>query len=205
MASKVQRYIWIGLVSGGLASWVTVSFVLPSLAPKRFATVEEGVLYRSGEPTPAGLRSVVEKHGIKTVIDLGAWEPGTKDAALAERTAETLGVERHVFDLEGDATGDAQQYVDALRIITDPANHPVLVHCGAGTERTGATVYWFRTLIQGWDPAEAEAEADRIGHSDSRNPLWDRVIEQRTDAVREALESGDPMPEQEPIRREPRE
>lgn len=151
---------------GTLAACVAIAFaaVVPNLAPKRFAEVVPGVLYRAGEGTPAAIRRVVEQHDIRTIIDLGAHERGSPEDDLAQRTADALGVRRVRFDLYGDSRGDPNDYLDALRIATDPANHPVLVHCGAGVQRTGCFVALHRHITEGWSLEQAYDEAVRHGH-----------------------------------------
>ena len=75
----------LALVAGvAAATW-------PNVFPKRFHEVDAGKVYRSGKLTPAAFEKVVTENGIKTIVDLGAWEPGTKEDLLAQRTAEALG------------------------------------------------------------------------------------------------------------------
>ena len=191
----------------GLAVVVAVvgyrGLVHPNLFPKRFGEVVPGEIYRSGKLTPAALARVVRGHEIKTVIDLGAWVEDTPANARAnareQHTAEALGATRHVFTLIGDATGDPNQYVDALRLMTDPANRPVLVHCGAGTERTGCVVALYRMYAEGLSLEEALAEADAAGHDPGRNPRLRQVLETWSAAVFESLETGERIPWDEPM------
>lgn len=180
------------LIGGGiaLAAWVWVASAQPNLFPKRFDTVEPGKVYRAGKLTPAAFEQVVRAHEIRTIVDLGAWEEGSDDDLRAARTAEALGVERLRFNLHGDATGEADYYIRALRIMTDPARQPVLIHCGAGTERTGCTIMLYRTVVQGGDADEAYAEAQDAGHSPDRNPKMRPVFESVRPIVEAALSEG---------------
>ena len=164
------------------------------LFPKRFHEVVPGQIYRSGELTPAAFRKVVHAHDIRTIVDLGAWEPGSPGDALARAVADELGVDRVVYDLEGDATGDPNAYAETLRILTDPARQPVLVHCGAGTERTGCAIYLYRTIVQDIPEDEAYREAVRVGHRDSRNPHLREVIDTWARPVEDAFERGGRVP-----------
>ena len=181
------------IAAGAMLAWGASALVWPTVVPKRFATVVEGEIYRAGKLTPAALASVIEKHGIKTVIDLGAFEEGSKEDLLQQRTAEAMGVTRHRFKLYGDAGGDPNHYATSLRIMTDPANQPVLVHCGAGTERTGCTIAMYRQIFQGESLDAAFAEADERGHNPEKNPkLW-YTVQVFTGPVRDALETGGPV------------
>ncbi|MEZ6235781.1 MAG: tyrosine-protein phosphatase [Phycisphaerales bacterium] len=176
-----------GVAAGALA-WDRL--VKPHVIPKRFHEVAAGTIYRSGKLTPAAMEQVVRGHDIKTIVDLGAWVDDPRGERLEARTADVLGVERHVFDLIGDSTGDPNDYVEALRLMTDPANQPVLVHCGAGTERTGMLVYMYRRIVEGATPEDAMREARRIGHSPSRNPHLAEMIERWEPEITRAFREG---------------
>lgn len=186
----------------GLAITLTVvgyrNLVHPNLFPKRFAAVVPGEIYRSGKLTTAALTKVVRRHGIKTIVDLGAWvedTPANHRANLREQhAAEALGAKRYVFQLIGDATGDPNDYARALRLIANPANQPVLVHCGAGTERTGCVVALYRMHTEGLTLDEAYAEAERAGHSSSRNPHLHEVLEAWSGPILKSLRTGEPIP-----------
>lgn len=193
MAESQSGRAWI--VVAAIAMFVGLSAlfwekqVRFDVLPKRLHTVVEDRIYRSGKLTPAAMRQVVENNDIRTVVDLGAWEPGTPEEALADAVAAELGVDRIVFDLEGDATGDPNAYLHTLRIMTDPDRQPVLVHCGAGTERTGCTVILYRHIIEGVDVDEAYAEAESVGHRQRRNPRLKAVLDRWLEPIVEAYEN----------------
>ena len=186
------------LIGGGvgLCIWAWVALFQPNLFPKRFHTVQPGELYRAGKLTPAAVRTVVEERDIRTIVDLGAWTEGSREDRLAQRVADSLGVDRIRLNLHGDATGDPENYVRALKLVTDPTRQPVLLHCGAGTERTGCAIMLYRTIIQGEDADAAYDEAQRIGHSPTRNDKMRPTFDAVRPLVEAALtESTDPAPE----------
>ncbi|MBK7403359.1 MAG: tyrosine-protein phosphatase [Phycisphaerales bacterium] len=165
--------------------------IRPNIFPKRFHEVVPGQLYRSGKLTPAALTSVVRAHGIKTIVDLGAWPEGSRADTREARTAAALGVDRiRLPNVEGDSTGDVNTYVQALRIVNDPTRRPVLVHCGAGTERTGCVVALYRMFEEGWGFDKAYDEAVRAGHSPGRNPKLRQTLENWSEPIRDALVTG---------------
>lgn len=182
------------LAAGVLVVWLAAAnfkdVVWYNLFPKRFGTVVPGEIYRSGKLTPAALTKVVREHEIKTVVDLGAWEEGSAGDDREAKTAAALGVERVRFNLVGDATGDPSDYLEALRIMTDPARQPVLVHCGAGTERTGCIVALYRMHADSWTLDEALSEAEGVGHSPRRNPHLREVLETHGPDILDAFERG---------------
>ncbi|MCC6230674.1 MAG: tyrosine-protein phosphatase [Phycisphaerales bacterium] len=160
-----------------LGVWFYVDGVRPNLVPKNFGVVEEGKLYRAGELTTAAMRRVVEQHRIRTIVDLGACEPGSREDRRAADVADALGVERYRFHLHGDSTGNPNNYVQALAIMTDPARQPVLVHCGAGSERTGCAVVLYRAAVQRKSVPESYPETFEFKHRDEQNPWLRKTLE----------------------------
>lgn len=171
--------------------WVVIE---PTLAPKRFHVVEAGTLYRSGSLSPTDIHWVFRRHHIRTIVDLGAYSPDSVEERRERAAAQALGIRRYRFALEGDSTGNPNAYVEVLRIMNDPASQPVLVHCGAGTERTGYAVYMYRTLAQGWSPEDALAETRRIGQNPLRNPWFMVMLVDWGEPIRQAWVGGGLIP-----------
>lgn len=184
--SLVVFFVLLGIAVG----WVVRYNFRDNLIPRNFAVVDEGKLYRSGRLTPAATKSVVEAHAIKTIIDLGAYEGIPADEKLAQQTAEALGVRRITFTLDGDGTGHPMGYVEALRIIRDPANQPVLVHCAAGAQRTSVCVMLYRSLTQGASYEQSLDEAMDHKHDPKKNPkLWP-YVQQWGKLIEQAVKDG---------------
>jgi protein tyrosine/serine phosphatase len=180
------------------------SGVRPNISPKRFGVVEAGRVYRSGQLTPAAFESVIKEHGIRTVIDLGSTIHGnTAGEARNQRTADSLGVKRYVFRLFGDATGNPNAYIQALRLAADPAHQPVLVHCGAGTERTGLFCILYKHLHLGTPLEEGFTEATTYGHNPRRTPQMRQMMDTWSGPILEHARQGgqidtaefDPLPD----------
>jgi protein tyrosine/serine phosphatase len=164
----------------------------PNLAPKRFGVVESGKVYRSGQLTPEAFRHVCETHHIRTVIDLGSEIHDDPEGEVRnQRAADAMGVTRYVFRLYGDATGNPNAYIQALRLASDPANQPVLVHCGAGTERTGLFCILYKNLHRGTPLEEGFAEAMAYGHSPRRTPQMKLVMDAFALRILEHVRRGD--------------
>jgi protein tyrosine/serine phosphatase len=193
------------LVLGALGAVFYVEAVHPNLFPKNFGVVDEGKVYRAGQLTPAAFRSVVEDHGIKTVIDLGSAlnDEGTADdeevERLNQRVAEAGGVTRYRMSLLGDATGNPNYYVQALRIMADPAAQPVLVHCGAGSERTGAAAILYQNMVQGVPIEDGYARAGEFRHRSEKNPHLKEVLEKYGAAIVSAARGGGWVPGEDPL------
>jgi hypothetical protein len=174
----------------GVAALIAERVIRPNVEPKNFGIVHEGTLYRSGVLTPAATHRVVDERHIKTIIDLGAYDGDPVGERIARQTAEALGVERRVFRLEGDGTGNPNAYVEALRIMTDPARQPVLVHCSAGSQRTSACVLLYREIVEGKPFASQMDEAYGHGHDPKRNTRMRPYLEQWHEKIGEAYRRG---------------
>ncbi|MFM9995916.1 MAG: tyrosine-protein phosphatase [Phycisphaerales bacterium] len=174
----------------GASGWFYRYHVRDNIFPKNFGVVDEGKVYRAGGLTPAAFRAVAAEHGIKTFVDLGAWPAGSAEDRRAQRTAEALGVKRFRLELVGDGTGNPNHYVNTLRIMTDPARQPVLVHCGAGSERTGIAVILYRNLTLDTPIDEAYKETQRYKHRPTRNPKLKEVLARFAEPILAAYRDG---------------
>lgn len=163
-----------------------------ALFPKRFGVVEEGKIYRSGGLSPSGFASVVESKHIKTIVDLGAFDNDPEGEQAAARTAKALGVARYTFRLQGDGTGDPRDYIEALSLISNPAHQPVLVHCSAGTQRTGACVMLYRRIFQGVPFERSLEEAKRYGHDPADNPKLMTYLADHGPSIEQAVKARTP-------------
>ena len=55
-----------------------------------------------------------------------------------------------------DAWNPKQEQVEAfLKIVTNPGNQPVFVHCQHGADRTGTMVAIYRVVIEDWETEKA--------------------------------------------------
>lgn len=159
-------------------------FLHYQIFPKRFGIVEPGQIYRSGQIHPALIEKVLADYDIDVVVDLQYWEeiPGI----LAEKEAVTsLGIEQSRFPLNGDGTGDIESYALAIARIQEAVDEgePVLVHCAAGSQRTGGVVAAYRTLVQGQTVDQAIAEMERYDW----DPEDDRILLEYLDENLETL------------------
>lgn len=183
----------IGLVGGGYAVWD--STLKHEFFPRNFGVIVEDQAYRSGRLTPRALRSVIEDHQIKTILDLGAFELDSPKDQEQQRIAEEMGVTRfRMPNLIGDGTGNPNEFAHAVRMINDPRAWPILVHCGAGTQRMGATTVLHRCLIEGLTVEEAYREAFTYGHEPRTD--WEMLafIGTHDESIAQSLRTGKPVP-----------
>lgn len=139
-----------------------------------FRVVDEGTLYRGAQPSPAGLERVIHDYGIRTVITFRDAEDGKTEeppAPWEPVLCDRLGVNFHRFPIrlwwDQDGKGiPADANVSAfLKIMADPGNRPVMVHCFKGIHRTGMYCAIYRMECQGWSNADAIAELRDLGYA----------------------------------------
>ncbi len=139
---------------------------------RNFRTVRDGVLYRSGQLSLDGLKRIIHDYGIRTVITLrDAALPGNPPPDQAEETycrSEEINYVRipprtwWAADGSVPAEKGIRQF---LRVMDDPRNYPVLIHCFAGIHRSGAFCAVYRMEYQDWTNAQAIAEMKACGYS----------------------------------------
>jgi hypothetical protein len=74
--------------------------------------------------------------------------------------------------------------------MTDPDAQPVLVHCAAGSQRTGCAIALYRSLIEGWDDNRALGEATDYRHDPADNPRMPAMYHAWKDDIQRAFERG---------------
>ena len=121
--------------------------------------IEDG-FYRAAQPTATGFQELA-KLGVRYVLDVSG---GADKALVGEGSLKLFHVPMSAFGLRDD------RVLEALRIMADPQNRPLLIHCRQGADRTGAMVALYRVVVQGWSPEKAVLEMNRGGYHHSS--LW---------------------------------
>ena len=147
-------------------------YVKWNLFPKRWGVVEEAAIFRSGQLSPTQIQRQVQKHDIDVIVSLMSPLPGDPAYEAEKNAAEEHGIKRHEYPLLGNGTGDIKQYAAAIAKIHESvqAEKIVLVHCAAGTQRTGGVVASYRILVQGKSVDQAVEEMKQYGFRQNKNP-----------------------------------
>jgi len=107
-----------------------------------FETITEGKVYKSGVIPPDEIESYVKKYHIKSIVDLRF--PGTADLVNnpevpAELTAEKQAVEKikgvNYFNDGSDQVPKQENLDIFFKVMDNPDNYPVLIHCYHGVGR----------------------------------------------------------------------
>jgi hypothetical protein len=129
--------------------------------PKRWGEIEAGLIYRSGQLHPFLVEDTLRDEGIQVVLDLAVDEPGRDDHDTENEVTKRLGIRKiDLFGLDGSGLGDPEIYVRAVQEMhkAKQSGTRMLVHCAAGTQRTGGAAALYRMFLQGWGGEEAYAE-----------------------------------------------
>ena len=132
------------LVKFARATAVTLLFVLLALAGAyayvhvggNFHEVEKGVVYRSSWLGSEKLEQAVDRLGVKSVLNLCGEQPGVAWYEGEVEVSRRRGVKFVSLALSANTALDARQVAKLAEIVRD-APKPLLIHCRAGSDRTG--------------------------------------------------------------------
>jgi protein tyrosine/serine phosphatase len=121
---------------------------------KNFGCINES-LYRGAQPKERDYADLAAM-GVKTIIDL------QRDGKPAEQAlVEAQGMKFYRIGMSDSRQPSAEQAELFLKIVNDPANQPVFVHCLGGRHRTGAMSAIYRITHDGWSADQAYLEMKR--------------------------------------------
>jgi tyrosine-protein phosphatase SIW14 len=173
MARSLQTLFGLAAVALAVAAPVALS-ARQLHQTRNFRVVRDGVLYRSAQLPLGGLKRVVHDYGIRTVVSLrDSRDPALSPPDLKEEeycVAQEINYLRlPPLHWEDPANPKGPAPVEPnvakfLRLMRDPKNYPVLVHCCAGIHRTGAFTAIYRMEFERWTHAEALAEMRACGY-----------------------------------------
>ena len=97
--------------------------------------------------------------GVKTVIDL------TRDGDRQESSfAQAVGMKFYRIPMTTHETPSAEKVAQFLKLVNDPANQPVYVHCQGGRHRTGVMTAVHRISHDHWTADQAFAEMKKYNY-----------------------------------------
>jgi protein-tyrosine phosphatase len=139
--------------------------------PKRFAMVEQGWLYRGGQIDAGLIEELVDKYKIEGILALTRLRSHKPDEAAELALVRERNLDLGLVPMPGDGVAAFDRLDQAADWIAVHQGHPVLIHCTAGVNRTGAAIAAYRMKHCGWTPQKALAEARRFGMHDRDGEL----------------------------------
>ena len=138
----MKKYKITGLLLITIVLFLVGKYVYDMNINHNFETITEGKVYKSGVIPPDELENYINEYHIKSVVDLRF--PGTGDDVNnpeipAELTAEKEAIEKikgvNYFNNGSDQVPKPENLKTFFRIMDNPANYPVLIHCYHGVGR----------------------------------------------------------------------
>jgi protein tyrosine/serine phosphatase len=125
--------------------------------------VDEGI-YRSEQPDRKQFL-LLEKYGIKEILNLRYWNSDVKYAKGANLTLHRVRMNAH----------DANDFdvVSALRIIKNRKG-PILIHCHHGSDRTGLIVAMYKIVFL--NEIKADAIEEMVNGGFGFHAIYDNII-----------------------------
>lgn len=163
--SRPRKTALLVIVAAAMAaSAAGIALAIRGDLPRRFDTVVDGRLFRSGEVTPAQLERISQRYGVRAVISL--LDPTTDESRAEAAVAERLGMRWINVPLTGDGASTPESRERIKAALFDESLGPTLVHCAAGANRTGLTIGMYRIHKQGWTATQVLDEMRSYGFED---------------------------------------
>jgi protein tyrosine phosphatase (PTP) superfamily phosphohydrolase (DUF442 family) len=127
-----------------------------------FGRVNENY-FRGSQPKPQNMAEL-KRYGVKTVIDL-------RNDRLdeSEGWAKDAGLQYFHIPLSTKKPATTEEIAEYLKLVNNPQNWPIYVHCKGGRHRTGEMTAIYRMTAQNWTADQAYKEMQSYDFEDS---LW---------------------------------
>jgi protein tyrosine/serine phosphatase len=150
---------------GRAVAWIDSLFIdhaVFRLVWSNLHAVIPGKVYRCNHPTPARLRRLVQRLGLRTLINLRGQTQSGSDA-LSRAAAHSLGLAFHDMALESRGAPQRDRILRLHGIYTSMQT-PAILHCKSGADRAGLAA-GLMVLFNGGTAADALRQLSwRFGH-----------------------------------------
>src|SRR3954469_11552184 len=148
------------------------SSALSRISIENFGQISDGY-YRGAQPRGHDYADLAAL-GVKTIIDL------SNDQETEAQSAQSAGMKFFRIPLTTTAAPPAAAVEQFLKLVNDPSNQPVYVHCQGGRHRTGIMTAVYRITHDHWTPDRAFAEMVQfqftkgiVSHNTLKNFVFD--------------------------------
>lgn len=140
---------------------ISLSFLSASARAEilRFRQVDDGV-FRSSELGEESDVETLVNHGIRTVINI---RTSSKNVERERPWMERAGIRYLTIPVSSIFAPSKKKMTEIFEVLRNPENHPILLHCQHGKDRTGLIMGLYRVHYQQWTRDEAYAEMREIG------------------------------------------
>jgi protein tyrosine phosphatase (PTP) superfamily phosphohydrolase (DUF442 family) len=129
-----------------------------------FHEVIPGQVYRSAQLSPAALAKIVQRYGIRTIVNLRGCSDGEPWYAAESRATQHLDIAQEDVGFSAGRLPAACE-VRRLNQALDHTEYPILLHCRQGKDRTGIAAVVVMLLRTDATVAEARHQLGlRYGH-----------------------------------------
>jgi protein tyrosine/serine phosphatase len=170
LSLKNQKWKLLGCLLAFLALYFLWDYEIQS----NFGTIQEGKIYRSGQPREAQLERWIRKYHLRTIIVL---KPTLEDPEI--EMAQRYGVKVHHIPLGSHHGPSEAQWQRILALLTDEQNFPLLYHCHKGADKTGIITAMYRVEVQHWALWKALLEMDLHYHVPFSRPGLQKYLRSR--------------------------
>jgi protein tyrosine/serine phosphatase len=154
---KTKRWLRRLLAAFVVLLAVPLAYVAYTIHHANFHVIARGEAYRSGQMNTEQLALVIQKYGIKSIVNLrganlhaGWYQPETN-------ITQRLGVQRLDYGLSAGREVSDQEIEIILEFIRRTPK-PVLIHCLGGADRTGLISALYLYTVRGKTPDAANRE-----------------------------------------------
>jgi protein tyrosine/serine phosphatase len=130
---------------------ITSTAALSRIRIDNFGKINDNY-YRGAQPAASDYSDLAAM-GIKTVLDLQADGRADEQGLVQRAGMQFYRIGMTTTDRPTDA-----QVAQFFKIVNDPANQPVYVHCAGGRHRTGTMTALYRMTNNGWTADQAYSE-----------------------------------------------
>ncbi len=121
---------------------------------RNFHEVDPGKLYRSAQLSEDELKDVIAQYGIKTIINLQGKRPGQEWYETEQKVTQEFNVQMVNVEMAVASIPKRFEFLKLLEAYKN-AERPILVHCRAGSDRTGEAVAIYQMEYMGKPKTEA--------------------------------------------------
>jgi tyrosine-protein phosphatase SIW14 len=145
-----QRFSSIGVVTLVVTAFTLLAVAQAAETPvrhkvrvKNFGCINENY-YRGAQPEKGDYEDLAAM-GVKTIIDLQR-----EGEASEQGMVEAAGMKFYRIPMSDKEPPPPEQVAEFLKLVNNPANQPVFVHCKGGRHRTGAMTAVYRMTHDQW-------------------------------------------------------